>query len=338
MQTMNRMKPVSTSRKPSARASSLPPAGNSEAEEVFLITGICGRLGRLLTRKLHRRARVVGVDRRDFWGKPKDVVHYSVDVRRKKTKDVFRNERITTVVHLGVMHDLRANAREHHSWNVVAFQKLTEYMTQYQVRKFVLLSSANVYGPHPENAQFLTEGAPLLGAQNFSQIRDLVEVDMVAQSFFWRHPEIETVILRPCHIVGTVHNAPSNFLRLERPLSVLGFDPMMQVVHERDVVSALELALRPGVRGIFNLRGPAEAPLSTLLGMLGKKPMRIPSALANLTLERLWKYRLTSFPAPELDYLKYVCMVDDTRAREVLGYCPQHSLEQTVRAVEEDSL
>ena len=40
-------------------------------------------------------------------------------------------------------------------------------------------------------------------------------------------------------------------------------------------------------------------------------------------------------PAPELDHIRYVCMVDDKRAREELGYSPRHSLEQTVRALDE---
>ena len=86
------------------------------------------------------------------------------------------------------MHDPRASDKLHHSWNVVAFQKLLEYVEVYNVPKLVVLSSANVYGPMPENPQFLTEDAPLLGAQSFGGIRDLVELDMVAQSFFWRHP------------------------------------------------------------------------------------------------------------------------------------------------------
>ena len=47
----------------------------------------------------------------------------------------------------------------------LAFQKLLEYITQYSVPKLVLLSSANVYGPQPDNAQFLDEDAPLLGGE-----------------------------------------------------------------------------------------------------------------------------------------------------------------------------
>jgi UDP-glucose 4-epimerase len=47
----------------------------------------------------------------------------------------------------------------------------------------------------------------------------------------------------------------------------------------------------------------------------------------------MWRYRLTSFPTPELDHIRYVCMVDDTRARDVLRFTPSFDLESTVRAV-----
>lgn len=306
-------------------------------EGAVLVTGICGRLGRLLARKLHRDDRVVGIDRREFRGRPKDIVHHQIDLRRKKTRDVFRAGDIRAVVHLGIMHDLRASAKAHHAWNVVAFQKLLDALIQYDIPKLVVLSSANVYGPSPDNPQFLTEEAPLLGAQHFSAIRDLVEVDMLAQSFFWRHPDTETVVLRPCHILGGVHNAPSNYLRLERPVTLMGFDPMVQVMHERDVVSAIQLALAPGVRGIFNLKGPGEVPMSRVIKILGRRPRSVPASMAQVVLDRMWRYRMTSFPTPELDHIRYVCMVDDTRAREVLGFRPRFGLEETVRAVELDA-
>ena len=93
------------------------------------------------------------------------------------------------VVHLGVMHNPRDSTEDHHSWNVVAFQRLLEYAERYGVPKVVLLSSANVYGPRPDNPQFLNEEAPLLGAGAFSDIRDLVGLDMAAQSFLWRYPK-----------------------------------------------------------------------------------------------------------------------------------------------------
>jgi len=50
----------------------------------------------------------------------------------------------------------------------------------------------------------------------------------------------------------------------------------------------------------------------------------------------MWKMRLTSFPAPELDFIRYVCMVDDSRARQVLGYTHRFQIEETLRAVDQE--
>jgi UDP-glucose 4-epimerase len=69
--------------------------------------------------------------------------------------------------------------------------------------------------------------------------------------------------------------------------------------------------------------------------MLGRVTVPVPHVIAGAMLKRMWRYRLTNFPAPELDHIKYVCMVDDRRAREQMGYAPKNGLEQTVRAVED---
>jgi UDP-glucose 4-epimerase len=317
------------------RGSRRPPPSDPREPPPILITGICGRLGRRLARLLHRERSVVGIDRRAFEGRPKDIQHFQIDIRRKKTQDIFRQQSFAAVVHLGVMHDPRASQAEHHSWNVAGFQRLLEFVAQYNVPKLVVLSSSNVYGPRPDNPQFIDEDAPLLGGAAFSEIRDLIEVDMLAQSFFWKRPETETVILRPAHILGGVRNAPSNYLRLKVIPTLMGFDPMVQVIHQDDVVTAIGCALRPGIRGIYNLAGPPPLPLSRLIGLTGRTRVAIPHFLAQSVIKRLWSFRATSFPAPELDHIRYVCMVDDRRAREVLGYTHAHEIAETVRAVDD---
>ncbi|MBI4509397.1 MAG: SDR family oxidoreductase [Deltaproteobacteria bacterium] len=312
-------------------------SGNGTREqESIVITGIAGRLGRLLARRLHRDGRyhVIGIDRRPFLGKPKDIVHVQVDIRSKKAQDVFRAGHITALVHMGVMHNPRQSEEEHHSWNIAGTTRLLEYCQRYHVPKVVVLSSANVYGPHPDNAQFLTEDAPLMGAQDFPQIRDLIEVDHLGSSFFWKARDIETVILRPVHILGSVRNAPSNYLRLPLVPTLLGFDPMVQLIHEDDVIESICCALRPGVRGMYNVTGPGEIPLSAILKELGRPVVRFPHPLAKPVLHALWRFGATSFPVPELDFIRFVCMVDGSRAREQLGFRPRFSLRETIRAVQ----
>jgi UDP-glucose 4-epimerase len=301
----------------------------------IVMTGLGGRLGRLVARRLHRLGgcEVVGIDRRPITDLPKDIQHLQVDLRSRQARDVFRTAPVDAFIHLGLMHDLRKSRDELHSWNVVGTSRVLEYCNDFNVRKVVFLSSANIYGPRPDNSQFLTEEAPLLASLDFPAIRDLIEADMQATSFFWRSRDREVVVLRPVHILGAVRNAASNYLRLSRIPVLMGFDPMIQVVHEDDVAHALVLALSEGVHGIMNLTGPGEAPLSVLLRELGKPRISLPAPLFAAAMKALWHLGLTSFPMPELAHIRYICMVDGARAREVMGFRPQHSLKETVRAV-----
>src|SRR5688500_10139315 len=263
-----------------------------------VVTGVAGRLGRVVARRLHRDPRftLVGVDRRPFLGRPRDVEHHQVDLRSKKARDVFRAGDVSALVHLGLLHDPRATAAELYSWNVGGTSRLPEYCQAYTVPKVVVLSSANVYGPRPDNPQFLTEDAPLLAAQRFPQMRDLVEIDHLASNFFWRARDVETVILRPVHIVGPVHNAPSNYLRIERPPVLLGFDPMVQLIHVQDVAEAIVSALAPNRRGIYNIVGPGEVPLSAVLSELAREPLAIPHPVAKPLLNLAFRLGISSFP------------------------------------------
>jgi UDP-glucose 4-epimerase len=307
-------------------------SGDERARKV-VITGVAGRLGRIVARRLHHDLdwKLVGLDRRPMPGRPKDIDHHEVDLRSKKAREIFRAGDVTALIHLGVMHDPRASPAELYSWNISGTAKLLELCQAHRVPKVVLLSSANVYGPRPDNAQFLTEDAPLLAAQRFPRMRDLVEVDHLVSTFLWRAQEIETVILRPVHIVGPVHNAPSNYLRLARPPVLLGFDPMVQLVHAHDVAEAIALALVPGRRGIYNVTGPGEVPLSVVLRELGRSPLLLPHPVTRPLLALAFRLGLSSFPVAELDFIRYVCMVDGRRAAAELGYRPQIGLRDTLR-------
>lgn len=315
--------------------------GTGGTPRMVVVTGIAGRLGRIVARRLHRDGRfhVVGIDRRPFAERPKDIEHHQVDLRSRRARDIFRGGQVDALIHMGVMHDPRMSSAEHYSWNIGGTTKLLEYCATEKVPKVVVLSSANVYGPRPDNAQFLGEEAPLLAAQTFANMRDLVEIDHLASSFFWRAKDTETVILRPVHILGGVRNAPSNYLRLPVVPTLLGFDPMVQVVHEQDVVEAIVCALHEGVRGIYNITGPGEVPLSVVLRELGRKVVRVPHPLARPLWNAAFRVGYSSFPAEEFDFIRYVCMVDGSRAQSELGYRPRHTLKETIHAVDagEDS-
>lgn len=299
-----------------------------------VITGISGRLGQLLARRLHRLegVRVIGIDRRAFARKPMDIEHLRIDIRRKACEDLFRTQDIDVIFHLGLMHDPRKGAGEHHSWNLLGTQQILEFAQRYRVPKVVILSTGDVYGPQSDNPTFISEDAPLLGAQRFAALRDLISVDMFAQSYFWKYPEIETVVLRPAHILGGVKNAVSNYLRLGHLPVLMGFDPMVQVLHEEDAVSAIVAAARPGLRGVFNVVGPDALPLRKLVALTAKPTIELPHVLLPGVVNRMFQLRFADFPAAEIDYIRYSATMDGRRAREIMRFEHHYGVREAVRA------
>lgn len=296
------------------------------------IYGAAGRFGGLLVRRLHRTDEVVSIDPRSFVSRPSDVEHHETDLRRKDCQDLFRRHRVQAVVHLGRYNEpLRTGLGEDSFATAVEnFARLLEYCDQYHVRKLVLLSSADVYGARPRNPQFLTEEAPLLAA-GLSALRD---IDMMAQSFFWKRPDVETVILRTAHIAGGVNSLMARYLRMSPVPRVMGYDPMVQFVHEEDVVRSIRLALGPGHRGVFNIAGPQPVPLSRVIERLGRSSLPVPHIVARPMLAQLHRLGKIEMHPSYIDYVRYVCMVDDSRARQELGYRPLKEIGETISAID----
>ena len=91
-----------------------------------------------------------------------DIEHLQVDLRSKKARDVFRAGDVKALIHMGVMHDPRVTRRGAPLVERAGHHAPARALRQYGVPKVVVLSSANVYGPRPDNPQFLTEDAPLI--------------------------------------------------------------------------------------------------------------------------------------------------------------------------------
>jgi UDP-glucose 4-epimerase len=107
------------------------------------------------------------------------------------------------------------------------------------------------------------------------------------------------------------------------------------VVHEEDVVEAIVCSLGGGARGIYNITGPGEVPLSVVLRELGRRTVPVPHPLAGPLWRAAFRIGYSSFPAEEFDFIRYVCMVDGSRAERELGFRARYSLRETIQAVDE---
>ena len=108
---------------------------------------------------------------------------------------------------------------------------------------------------------------------------------------------------------------------------------MLQLIHEEDACRALVLALQPGVRGVFNVTGPGEVPLSAVMKELGRRPLALPHLLIRPILRRAFEARITSFPPEEVDHIQYLCVVDGSRFSREARWVPKYTLRETIRSV-----
>ena len=302
--------------------------------EKVLITGISGGQGRLLARRLLENFEVCGVDRVDWEGRPRGVRVHTVDLRKKKFEDVIRTEMPTAIVHMGFIRHFREDQRVRHDVNVRGTKQLLDHCVNHGVQQLVVISSSYVYGAFPENPYYMDEDHPLSASRSYPEIRDLVEVDSLGSAFLWRYPHIRTCVLRPVNVLGYyVHSMIGRYLRERRIPTVMGFDPMMQFIHEEDVSEAIALALEHGLQGVFNVTGPGEVPLHTAIHESGGNPWPLPEPIVRPMFERLFRWGLIPYPAGALDYLKYPVTVSGTRFVEATSFKPLFGLEEIFQSV-----
>ena len=95
------------------------------------------------------------------------------------------------------------------------------------------------------------------------------------------HPDTVVTTLRTAATLGpTIRNFATRFFARPVAPTLMGYDPLMQFVHERDVVDAFALAVDDDFPGEFNIVGDGVLPYSTILAMMGKVPLPMPHFVA----------------------------------------------------------
>ncbi|MCZ6463340.1 MAG: NAD-dependent epimerase/dehydratase family protein [Proteobacteria bacterium] len=290
--------------------------------EKVLITGIAGGQGRLLTRRLLENYEVCGVDVVQWKGHPRGVEIHKVDLRKKAFEDVVRREQPTAIVHMGFIRGFDQGEETRHDVNVRGTKQLLDHCANHGVQQLVVVSSSYVYGAFPENPYHMDEDCPLSASRSYPEIRDLVEVDTLCSAFIWKYPHIRTAVLRPVNVLGRyVHSMAGRYLR-QRPRvpSVMGFNPMMQFIHEEDVSEAIAQTLERGLQGVFNVVGAGEVPLHTAIVETGGTALPVPEPLLRRGFDFMFRWGISSNPSGMLDYLKYPVTLSGRRFVEATRF------------------
>jgi UDP-glucose 4-epimerase len=261
------------------------------------------------------------------------------DIRNPLLVELFKAEKVDIVCHLAFKESIRRSesAFDH---NVMGTIKVLGACAESNVKKIILMSSTAVYGADSKNPAYLTEEASLAGSRDYGSIRDLIEIEAFCNGFRRQFPQKTLTILRFPNIVGpTVDSPMTKFLSEPLSPSLLGFDPMMQLIHEADVVNALAHIVQTDYAGVYNVAADDLMPLSKVMGLAGKK--RVPV----FHLFAYWGYsmiggsglRLLKRLPIELDYIRYRWVGDLQKMREELEFSPSFSAEDALREFAEQN-
>jgi UDP-glucose 4-epimerase len=254
-------------------------------------------------------------------------------VRKRPAEEVFRRFRPQAVIHMATVTHLREKNEDRYRINLggtsAVFERAEAYGAE-RAEQVIFIGRHTYYGAAPDSSLYHKEHEPPIGAHTFPELADLVAADLYACTALWRLPRLQSCVLRVCYTLGPAgHGTLAAYLGQPRVPTVLGFDPLFQLMHEEDVARAIVAALEKRLRGVFNVAGPAPLPLAALIRAVGHTPVPLPEPVLRLLFGR---FGLPSLPPGAIAHLKYPVVIDSSAFRAATGFAHRYDERQTVEA------
>jgi UDP-glucose 4-epimerase len=199
------------------------------------------------------------------------------------------------------------------------------------VQRVALASTTSVYGASPSNPNHLAESHPLHGAPRSRYLRDKVEMERQVAAFRAAQPDRAVTVLRFAPIVGPdIYDPFAGYLARRFGAVVAGFDPLVQLVHVDDALSAISRALFTPVPGDFNVGSRGVLPLSAVLEAAGVRRLRLPYLGTAQAVRLTNALGLTRTPPALVDFVRYLC-VADLRKAERAGLGGQRTIHDALQ-------
>jgi UDP-glucose 4-epimerase len=309
---------------------------------VVALTGIHGGLARRILRRLEdddRYERLVLLDVRAPSMPVRRARFHAIDLTAPladaELADVLRSEAVETIVHLALPEAPKPRPGSARELETVGTMVLLNAAADCVSRRtplvnVVSVTTSMVYGAHPRNPHYLTEDQPLRGEDQAGFVRDKVDVERQLE-VFRRQEGVRVCVLRPCWTLGSADSIARRLLATPTALTVLGFDPLLQLLHQEDLAGLLKQAIDRPRDGVFNVAAPGVLPLSALLRLAGRVAVPLPGPLAYSGSALLWRLYGVGIGV-SLDYLRYLWLVDVERARSLLGFTPRWDVRAVVQA------
>lgn len=303
------------------------------------ITGVSGYIGTALVSFLEQQQWCEQVYGTDFVDPPfsEKLIFHKSDIRDPNLIDFWQDKGIDVMVHLAFIVDHIFDQQKMYDINVGGTLNILRICEALKIGHIIMASSATAYGAWPDNPVPLTEEDSIrVFPDSFPYAHHKGLNEGYFKHFMVTHPEVVFNIVRPCVVYGPHTENYLSRILTKMPFVALvdGLDPQMQFVHEDDVASFFALLTQKRINGAFNLAGDGTLRLSEIAKIIGKPTVKVPSGLLKMFFKTMWKLHIyVEAPQGLVDFMAYPWVVDTTRAKELLGWQPKYSSEETLRSM-----
>lgn len=299
-----------------------------------LMTGAHNFLGKLVLRKLRAEKRVSKILLAG--GGPvvraARVKNLKEDLAHDKLADVIRKEKVDTLIHLGLAG--RGKKEKRFERNVMGTINLLGAAAEAGIRQVIIRSNYTYYGAWYKHPNFIPETKRPRKGVSKQTVRDVGDVERYATEFSRYAGETTVTQLRFSPVVGpTADGAFMQYLRLASCPVILGFDPMIQLLHEEDAAEAVLATMRKPYNGPVNIAPTGVVPLLKILRFLGKDTIGVPQLPLDSAERLLSMLRTLPF---DPGFLRFNCCLEYERMQTELGFVPGHTSTESLRVLEEN--
>ncbi len=300
------------------------------------ITGVSGYVGSLLVNRLAEHPEVeaiIGIDRRAPAEPPAKLRFHQRDVTQP-FDDVFWSESVDAAVHLAFIVKPTRHAEQARAVNIQGSRNLVDACLASRTRNLVYFGSATAYGAHSDNPVPLTEEAPLRPNKGFQYARDKAETDLMLQEAAASNPDLEVAVLRGCVVLGPKgEGAIGGKVFQPVMLRIAGHDPLVQYLHEEDLVDAIVSQLERPAPGVYNLGGDGPLRYSQVARLAKRPVIAVPRPIIGGLIDATWALRLQSeSTSAGLDFISYPWVVSNEKLKSATGFRYRYSTEDAVLA------
>lgn len=286
-----------------------------------------------------RVARLVLIDRTNVVAPLLKAAFYRVDLAEPNADghiaEILHREGVGALIHLAFMRQPSGDAAFAHELESVGTMHVVSAVAQAAgagrpLRQLLVVTTGLVYGARPDGPAIVSEADPLRGCPGYPFVEEKVEAERQLEVARGRLP-VPVTVLRPSLTLSPGDDGVfAAYLSRAVVPTIWGHDPLIQLVHEEDVVEACRIAIARRPNASYNIAGAGPLPLGTLIRLAGRVELPLLACAAPTALDVLHRFGLCPFPGTHAPFLKYSLVLDGQHAMRDLGFRPRRSTAEVL--------